>query len=72
MVSPTGINLNLVEFKYYQFIISLDKQIDKGNGSCDVLNSKTCVAKKVKDINIKVLNMITNRIKARTTTKHFM
>ena len=38
MVSPTLIDLNFVELKYYPFIISLDKC----NGSCDVLPLKSC------------------------------
>ena len=40
MVSPTLMDLNLVELKYYPFIISLDKC----NGSCDVLPPKSCAA----------------------------
>ena len=36
MIRPTFIDLNLVELKYYPFMISLDKC----NGSCNVLSSK--------------------------------
>ena len=42
MVRPTLIDLNLVEPKYYSFMICLDKC----NGSCNVLSSKICVLKK--------------------------
>ena len=45
MVRHTLINLNPIELKYYQFMISLDKC----NGSCNVLSPKICVPKKTKD-----------------------
>ena len=66
MVRPTPIDLNPVEFKYYPFMISLDKC----TGSCNVLSPKICVPKETKDINIKAFNMITNKNEAKTTTKH--
>ena len=44
MVRPTLIDLNLVELKYYPFIISLDKC----NGSCNVLSPKIHVPKETK------------------------
>ena len=56
MVRPTLFDSNPVEFKYYPFMISLDKC----NGSCNVLSPKICVPKKTKDINVKVFNKITN------------
>ena len=68
MVRPTLIDLNLVEPKYYSFMICLDKC----NGSCNVLSSKICVLKKqTKDINVKLLNMITNKHEAKPITNHF-
>ena len=42
MVRPTLIDSNPIELKYCPFMISLDKC----NGSCNVLSSKTCVPKK--------------------------
>ena len=44
MVRPTLIDMNLVELKYYQFMISLNKY----TGSCNVLFPKICVPKKKK------------------------
>ena len=59
MIGPTFINLDPVELKYYQFMISLNKC----NGSCNVLLPKICVPKKTKYINVKVFHMITNKRK---------
>ena len=53
MVRPTVISLNPVEFKYYPFMISL------------VLSSKACVPKKTKDVNVKELDIITNKNEAK-------
>ena len=61
-LSPTLIDLNLVEVKYYSFMISLDKY----NESCNVLSPKIFVAKKKNDINVKVFNMIANKNEAKT------
>ena len=66
MVRPTLIDLNLVELKYYPFMISLDKCSE----SCNVLSPKICVPKKTKDINVKVFNMMANKNEAKTMTKH--
>ena len=41
MATPTLIDLNPVEFKYYLFIINLDKC----SGSCNVLSPQICVPK---------------------------
>ena len=51
MIRPTIIDLNPAEFKYYIFMISLDKC----TGSCNVLSSKICVPKETKDTNVKAL-----------------
>ena len=69
MISPTLIDLNPVELKYYPFIISLDEC----RGSCnfvDDLYIKICVPSKTKDINVKVFNMITNKNEAKTMVNH--
>ena len=66
MATPTLIDLNLVELKYYPFMISLDKC----GGSCNILSPQMCVPKETKDINIKVFNMITKKNEAKATTKH--
>ena len=67
MVKPILIDLNPVELKYYPFTVS----IDECSGSCNVLSSKICVAKKrKKNINVKVFYMITNKNEAKTMAKH--
>ena len=67
MVRPTLIDLNPVEFKYYPFMISLDKC----SGSCNVLLPKIgALKKKTKDIIVKAFNMTTNKNGAKTIVKH--
>ena len=58
-------NMNPNEFKYYQFMISLNKC----TGSCNVLSPKICVPKETKDINVKAFNMITNKDEAKAMTE---
>ena len=58
--------MNLVEFKYYPFMISLEKC----TGSCNVLPSKIYVPKETKDINVKAFKMITNENQAKAMTEH--
>ena len=66
MIRPTLIDLNPVELKYYQLMISLDKR----TGSCNVLSPKICLLKETKDINVKTFNIITNKNEAKTIAKH--
>ena len=66
MVKPTLIDLNLIELKYYPFLISFDKR----NGSCNVLSPKTCVPKEIKNIDVKSFIITTNKNKAKTMLKH--
>ena len=66
---PTIIDLNSIDLNNYPFIISLGKC----NGICnaaDDLSTKICVSNEKKDINVKVLNMITRINKAKTFVKH--
>ena len=54
------IDLNLFELNYYPFMTSLDQF----SGNCnfvDDLTTKICVPSKTKDVNVKVLNMITKK-----------
>ena len=47
--------------------------LDKCNGSCnsvDNLSRKICVPNKTKNINVRVLNMITNKNEAKAMIKH--
>ena len=65
MIMPTLIDLNPVKLNYHPFMISLDKC----SGSCssvDDLSTKKCVLNKTKDINVNVINIITNIIEAKT------
>ena len=68
MVRPTPIDMNLVELKYYLFLISLNEC----TGSCNVLSPKICVPKEAKDINVKALNMITTKDKAKAMAEHIL
>ena len=54
MARPSITDLNIVELKYYPFMISLNKSTRGGN----VLSPKLCVPKESKDINIKAFNVI--------------
>ena len=72
-IQPTFINLHPNEysqkFHYYQFTIKLDKCV----GSCNTLNdlsNKVCVLDKTEDLNISVLNMITEINELKALTKH--
>ena len=56
MIRPTLMDMNPVELKY--------------TGSCNVLSPKICVLKEIKDIYVKVFNMITNKNKAKAITEH--
>ena len=66
IIRHTLIDLDPVELKYYQFMVSLDKC----TGSCNVLSPKIYVSKEIKDINVKAFNMMTNKIEAKAKTKH--
>ena len=66
MVRSTLMDMNPVGLKYYPFIISWNKC----NGICNVLYPKTCVPKETRDINVKEVNMITNKDEAKAMTKH--
>ena len=44
MVRPTPIDMNPVDFKYYSFMISLNRCTE----SCNVLSPKICVSKEQK------------------------
>ena len=66
MIRPTLIDLNSVDLKYYLLMISSDKC----NGRFNVSSPKICVAREIKDINVKVFSMITNQNEAKTMTKY--
>ena len=60
MVRPTLIDMNPNEFKYYPFIISLNKCTI----SCNILSPKISVPKEAEDINPKAFHMITHKDEA--------
>ena len=66
IIRSTLIDLNPVEFKYNPFVISLDNCSE----SCNVLSPKIYVPKETKDINVRSLNMTTNKNEAKTMAKH--
>ena len=66
IIKPTLIDLNSVELKYYPFMISLDKW----SGSCNALSPKIWVPTKIIYINVKIINMITNKNVPKTRAKH--
>ena len=66
MVRLTLIYMNPNELIYYPFMISLNKCI----GSCNVLSRKICVSKEIKDIKVKVFNMITNQDEGKAMKEH--
>ena len=66
MVRSTVIDTNPKELKYYPFMISLNEW----TGSSNVLSPKIYVPKEIKDINVKALNMITNKDEAKAMTEH--
>ena len=68
MIRVFLIGFNHVQFKYYPFMISLDKC----NGSCSDINDlsmRSCVPSKSKDINV---NMLTNGNETKTLVKHIL
>ena len=58
--------MNPVKFQYYPFVIS----IDECTRICNVLSPKICVQKETKNINVKAVNMITNKNEVKAITKH--
>ena len=69
MIRPFLIDLNSVDLNYYPFMVSLDKCSENCNSVND-LSMRTCVLSKTKDVNVKVLNMITTRNEGKTMVKH--
>ena len=69
MVRPTLIDLNLNEFDFYPFMISLDK-CDGTCNAADELSMKICVASETKYVNFKIFNLITRTNEAKTFIKH--
>ena len=64
MVRATLTNMDLVEFKYYLFMNSLNKC----SGNCNVWSPTTCVPKKTKDINVEAFNIITKKDETKAMT----
>ena len=69
LIRPTIIDSNPIELNYYSFMISLDKC----NGSCNVvgdLSTTMCVPSEIKDLNVKVFNVLTRINEAKTLIKY--
>ena len=66
MVRSTLIDMNPNELKYYPLIISLNKC----TGSRNVLSPKVCLPKEVKDINVKIFNIIKSKGEAKAMTEY--
>ena len=73
MIQPTPISLHpneySQEFHYYPFAVKLDRCV----GSCNTLNNlsnKACVPNKTENLNLSILNMITEINEEKTLTKH--
>ena len=68
-IQPISYILINTEFYYYPFTVKLDKCV----GSCNTpndLSNKACVLYKTEDLNISVLNMITEINELKALTKH--
>ena len=68
MVRHFLIGFNLVDLRFYLLMISLCKCSGNFN-SVDELSRKVCVPYKMKDVNVKVVNIITNQNEAKTKPK---
>ena len=66
IATPIPIDINPVGLKYYPLMINLNKC----NGSCNVLSAKIFVSKERKDINIKAFNMIANKNEFKAMIEH--
>ena len=62
MATSTLFDLKPAKLNYSPFMISLDKSSESFN-AVNVLSMKTCVPCETKDVNFKVFNMITARMK---------
>ena len=65
---PTLTDLNPAELNYYPFMFSLDKCSGNCNSNDDI-STKICTPSKIKDINVKLFNMITNKNEAKKWQK---
>ena len=66
MIRPTLIYMNTNELKYYPFIINLNKC----NGSYNVLSPKICFPEEKTEISVKVFNVIRNKDEAKAVREH--
>ena len=62
MATSTLFDFKPAELNYSPFMISLDKSSESFNAG-NVLSMKTCVPCETKDVNFKVFNMITGKMK---------
>ena len=65
----TVTTLNLFEFDYYPFMVSIDKCSEYCNAP-DELSTKPCVFSKTEDLSIKVFNLITRKNAVKAMINH--
>ena len=65
MIRPTLVNLNPIKLKYYPVLISLDKFNGRYNVADD-LPTEICVRSEIRDINVRVFDLITKINEAET------
>ena len=69
MIRLALIDLNPVELNYYPFMISLDK-CNESHNVVDDLSTKICVSSQIKDVKVKIFNMIIGIYEAKKLIKH--
>ena len=73
IMNPVLLGLLLFIKILWILVITYSWLVDKSNGSGNAafdLSTKICVSSKMKNINVKVFNMITRTNKAKTMVKH--
>ena len=69
LVRVTLIDVNLDEFHYYSFVISMNRY----DGSCSTVEDPfggICVLNRMEDVNLKLFNVIKGINKSKTLAKH--
>ena len=73
MIQPTLINLHPNEYSQEFHSYPFSVKLDRCTGNCNTLNdlsNKECFPNKTKDLNLRVLNIITEINESKTLTKH--
>ena len=59
-LKPFLLDLNPIEFKYYPFMITLNK-CNRNYNTFNDISDKKCVSNKIEDVNLSVFDLITRR-----------